>query len=222
MVKNTGGNKAKKFARKVINMPDRSTRFAVEEGEVYAIVMKLMGNNICEVLCLDGERRLCVIRKKFSGKGKRDNFLSKGRWVLIGLRSWEVTRKEKEKCDLLEVYNDNNKEALIKNGKVDFRPFILSMLDEDENDSQYIQFMNLKEDEFENKQEEDEKDENEIKNLNIISSEDEDEEEDEDEIEWYEEEEFRKDKLEENNNEEKVEKLGNITDNMQLININDI
>ena len=85
MVKNLGGNKAKKFASKSVNMSNRATRFASETGEVYAIVTKLMGNNICEVLCIDGRERLCVIRGKFLGKGKRDNILSRGKWILIGL-----------------------------------------------------------------------------------------------------------------------------------------
>ena len=114
MVKNNGGNKAKKFARKSVNVIERSTRYSIEDGELYAIVLKLMGNNICEVLCIDGETRTCVIRKKFSGKGKRDNLLSRGKWILIGLREWQITNKEKEKCDLLEVYTDFNKETLDK------------------------------------------------------------------------------------------------------------
>ena len=29
------------------------------------------------------------IRGKFLGKGKRDSVLSKGKWILVGLREWE-------------------------------------------------------------------------------------------------------------------------------------
>ena len=50
------------------------------EGQEYAKVTKLLGNNNCEVLGIDGEIRMCVIRKKFSGKGKRDNLLYKGKY----------------------------------------------------------------------------------------------------------------------------------------------
>lgn len=144
MVKNnTGGNKSKKFASKSFNIQNRATRIATEKGELYAIVNKMMGNNICQVLCIDGYERLCVIRGKFLGKGKRDNILSKGKWILVGLREWEVTKKDKEKCDLLEVYNDYDKDKLIKNNKVDFSIF-LSMAKEsniDDYDTN-IQFTN--------------------------------------------------------------------------------
>ena len=70
MVRNIGGNKAKKFASKSFNISNRATRFSLDKCEVYAIVTKLMGGNICEVLCIDGCHRLCIIRGKFSGKGK--------------------------------------------------------------------------------------------------------------------------------------------------------
>ena len=38
MVKNSGGNKAKKFASKSFNISDRATRLAIETDEVYAVV----------------------------------------------------------------------------------------------------------------------------------------------------------------------------------------
>ena len=141
MVKNTGGNKAKKFASKSFNVSERSTRFSTDKDEVYAVVNKMLGSNMCEVLGIDGKTRLCVIRGKFSGKGKRDNRLGRGKWILIGLRSWEVTSKEKEKCDLLEVYNDNDKDKLIKNSKESFRIF-LSVTEEDQQiDHDQVQFI---------------------------------------------------------------------------------
>lgn len=140
MVKNNGGNKAKKFARKSINVVERGTRFAKLDGELYAIVIKLLGNNNCEVLGIDGEIRMCVIRKKFSGKGKRDNLLYKGKWILIGLRDWQITKKEKEKCDLLEVYSDFNKEMIIKNTDHDFSAFFL--LNEENYEHNIIEFSN--------------------------------------------------------------------------------
>lgn len=127
MVKNSiGGNKSKKFANKNFNIQDRATRFAKEEGELYAYVEKLMGNNMCQVTCIDGYQRSCVIRGKFLGKGKRDNILSKGKWVLVGLREWENSNKgsEKEKCDLLEVYSDMDKQRLQNDNTIDFTGFI--------------------------------------------------------------------------------------------------
>lgn len=155
MVKNNaGGNKAKKFASKSLNTSNRVTRFAVEKEEIYAIVTKLMGNNYCEVLCIDGKKRLCVIRGKFLGKGKRDNILCKDKWVLIGLRSWQISHRDnnKEKCDLLEVYNDFDKEKLIKNCNEDFKIFF-SINNETNEDSTLIQFSENNNEEQDNQEE---------------------------------------------------------------------
>ena len=117
MVKNHGGNKGKKGARKHLNpTSSRAVREKVEEGEIYAAVMKLYGGANCEVMCEDGQRRLCVIRNKFRGRGKRDNFLGPGVWVLVGLRDWEARTGDKlDKCDLLCVYREDEKKKLKSN-----------------------------------------------------------------------------------------------------------
>ena len=154
MVRNTGGNKAKKFASKSFNISNRATRFSVEEGELYAVVQRMLGNNNCEVLCIDGTTKLCIIRGKFLGKGKRDNKLSRGVWVLVGIRDWQVTSKEKEKCDLLEVYNDNDKEKLIKNSKQSFRIFLSVTDDSSGIDHDQINFINDREEELYNSRDE--------------------------------------------------------------------
>ena len=62
---------------------------------------------MCHVLCIDGKERLCHIRGKFRGRGKRDNLIGNNSWLLIGLRDWESEKDEKKKqnCDLLEVYS---------------------------------------------------------------------------------------------------------------------
>ena len=61
-------------------------------------------------MCHDGVSRMCVIRKKFKGRGKRDNNIILGTWLLVGKREFEVRAAgKKEKCDLLEVYRDNDK-----------------------------------------------------------------------------------------------------------------
>jgi initiation factor 1A len=114
MVKNTkGGNKSKKGARKHItsSQPQR-TRYAVEDGELYGAVVKLYGGSNCEVMCNDGISRLCVIRNKFKGRGKRGNIISSCVWVLVGVRDWEVRIGKPQRCDLLEVYSDSDKEKL--------------------------------------------------------------------------------------------------------------
>jgi translation initiation factor 1A len=176
MPRNTGGgNKAKKFASKSFIVSDRATRFASVEGEVYAVVQRMLGGTICEVLCIDGIIRLCIIRGKFSGKGKRDNRLSKGSWILVGLRDWEISSKEKPKCDLLEVYNDTDKEKLIKNSRENFRIF-LSTNEDDTVDEDQLKFVNEREElltqelaaELANKEEENEEDK-EVENKKMSS-----------------------------------------------------
>lgn len=116
MVKNaTGGNKSKGYARKDAGgSKGGKLRQAVEDGEIYAIVTKMTGNGMCNVLCIDKVERLCVIRGKFKGKGMHNNLLSIGTYVLVGERGWESTDKKdtKPKCDLLEVYSSSDKEKL--------------------------------------------------------------------------------------------------------------
>ena len=131
MVKNQkGGNKSKKGARKHINpgVP-RHTRYAVEDGEVYGAVIKLYGGSNCEVMCNDGVSRLCIIRNKFKGRGKRDNVISTSVWVLVGLRDWEVRVTGKQRCDLLEVYSNSDKDKLKQTAGCSFTALLSVNLD---------------------------------------------------------------------------------------------
>jgi len=117
MVKNFGGNKSKKFGRKFLQQninENKFTRFIQDDGELYAAVSKLYGGPNCEVICSDGLTRLCVIRNKFRGRGKRDNIINPGTWVLVGTRDWETESNKLPRCDLLAVYSANDKD-LIKN-----------------------------------------------------------------------------------------------------------
>lgn len=118
MVKNrTGGNRAKKSARKNVNesLQPRKLRFVEETGEHYAIVIKMLGNGQMQVLCDDDKERLCMIRCKFSGRNKSSNFISNGSWCIIGLRDWQTTKKGKlEICDLIEIYSHDEKTNLIQ------------------------------------------------------------------------------------------------------------
>ncbi len=119
MVKNTtGGSKTKGQARKFVNTVKQTTHLRVsnDEYEVYAQVTKMLGNGMCHVLCIDQETRLCHIRGKFRGRGKRDNFIAINSWILVGLREWESNKDKNDKkmqnCDLLEVYSSIDVERL--------------------------------------------------------------------------------------------------------------
>jgi len=115
MVKNTtGGNKAKGFARKNQVKTTNALRVSQDEAEVYAQVVKVLGGSMCHVIDLEGENMFCHIRGKFRGRGKRDNFIETGTWLLVGLRDWEKepTNGKLKNCDILEVYNDYDKDRL--------------------------------------------------------------------------------------------------------------
>ena len=101
MVRNfKGGKGGKKGARKhiVSNNFNAQLRLAKEEGEIYACVSKLLGNGMCHVNCLDPNnscvQRLCIIRNKFKGRGKRGNELRVGTYVMVGVRSWETKKSD--------------------------------------------------------------------------------------------------------------------------------
>ena len=128
-VKNAGGNKPKGQARKFASSVPKADVLRISEDicEVYAKVEKILGNGMCHVLCIDNITRLCHIRGKFRGRGKRDNTLETGTWILVGLREWEQNKTENiksndklENCDLLEVYSNLDKDRLkstVKNVK---------------------------------------------------------------------------------------------------------
>ena len=127
MVRNEGGgNKMKHLARKHVNgssqQQNKFLRVSQSKEEIYAYIARLLGNSMCLVKCVDGYERLCHIRGKFTGRSKRENALSQGTWVLIGLRQWDAekefaskvskTDKKIQKCDLLEIYSASEREKL--------------------------------------------------------------------------------------------------------------
>jgi len=119
MVKNNGGNKGKKVSRKHLNVPYTGSirkKNPQETCEMYAMVNKLTGCSMFEAKCEDGVTRICIIRNKFRGRGKRDNILTAGIWILIGIRDWEVKHPDKKStCDLLYVYSEEDKNILKHN-----------------------------------------------------------------------------------------------------------
>jgi initiation factor 1A len=116
MVKNKkGGGRHKKMASKHAKMPTKSFKLRLPgaEGELIAHVTKLYGYGHLNVLCNDGVERLCVIRKKFKGRNRRDNQITLHSYILVGIRSYEVVmRGKKPKCDLLYVYSRDQQKQL--------------------------------------------------------------------------------------------------------------
>ena len=91
---------------------NKNVRLALEEGEIYASVTKMLGNGMFNATCTEGRERLVVMGGKFRGRSKRDNTVKIGSWVIIGERDFESCAKPKH--DLLEVYTDNEIQQLKK------------------------------------------------------------------------------------------------------------
>lgn len=114
MVKNTGGGgNAKRQARKFQGKNKSSDlRKSEDISEKYAIVDIIYGNGL-NVYTNDGQEIWCRIPGKFKGRNKRNNFIEKGAWVLIGIYEWEKTEKPKS-CELLHIYDRNEIEQLFE------------------------------------------------------------------------------------------------------------
>ena len=156
MVKNKkGGSGHKRQARKHTTSGNsyNRTRYADDPLELYAVCTKVYGGGNVAVKCQDGKERLCVLRKKFKGRGKRDNTVAPGIYLLVGLREFEcVAAGKQEKCDLLEVYSEHDKKVLEQNVSdvtwSAFRGFGMAN-EEAEGDDDIFDFSDGKNDEYE-------------------------------------------------------------------------
>ncbi len=116
VVNKTGGKKSKGYARKGMSDTNRKIRYAEDPNEIYAIAVKMLGNGMFEAKCADDITRICKIRGKFSGKRKSSHFVKPGVWVLVGCYEWDANndKDKSQKCDLLEVYGDRDKDSLLQ------------------------------------------------------------------------------------------------------------
>lgn len=156
MVKNVkGGSGHKSQARKFSSLGSSAKqgsklRVVEESGEIYAQITKIYGNGMCDALCIDNVTRLCMIRGKFRGRGKRDNSVGVGSWILGGKREWESERKnEKEKCDLLEVYSDFDIERLKKSINENWKIFACAKETTTTPDDDALEFTSANTEEYE-------------------------------------------------------------------------
>jgi translation initiation factor IF-1 len=112
MVKNTkGGKGAKCLARKgqMQSTTCERVRLPTCELEQYAYVEKMFGNGMCEIFTNSDIRLIGHIRNKFRGRQKRNNIISVGSIVMIGLRDWENPAKN---CDILCIFDEHQIEQL--------------------------------------------------------------------------------------------------------------
>jgi translation initiation factor IF-1 len=105
MVKNKfGGFKGKTFARKLAKPTSTIVRLPEDdELEHFGCVCRLLGNNRVLVKLTNGKEMQCVIRNKFRGRSKRNNLITIGSFVLIGL--YELEKPNYKNADILSVYS---------------------------------------------------------------------------------------------------------------------
>ena len=120
MVKNTqGGSSHKSMARKQVGAGRfDKLRLSQDRFECYAVVTKLLGNGMCHVCCQDVDavkEMICFIRGKFRSRNKKSNMVVAGSLVLVGIREFESAQN---KCDLLEVYDEEGQRQLRTNPAV--------------------------------------------------------------------------------------------------------
>ncbi|KAH9257848.1 translation initiation factor eIF-1A [Batrachochytrium salamandrivorans] len=80
-----------------------------EEGQVYAQVLRMLGNGRLEAQCFDGVKRLAHIR----GKLRKKVWISTGDILLLGLREFQDS-----KCDVILRYTPEEARTLKSYGEV--------------------------------------------------------------------------------------------------------
>lgn len=115
MVKNIcGGSKSKKMASKNFKNSNinRNLRISQDNFECYGIITEKLGGGHMRAMGIDGNKYMVSIGGKF-----RNERINKYDFILFGLRDWQTNIRNKDKdikTDLLEVYNEQEKNKLLK------------------------------------------------------------------------------------------------------------
>jgi hypothetical protein len=120
MVKNVSGGSGQKSKGRKYEVKKRSVlRMPEEEGEEIGYVTKNEGGGICRVLVMINNKEKMLrghIRGKFRSRNRKDNNISSGSVVMIGLRNWEG--EEHKECDILEVYDQEEVKLMQSNASM--------------------------------------------------------------------------------------------------------
>ena len=125
MVRNvSGGSKTKSRARKDICEETHSNHIRLPECDLekIAYVTKAFGGGRFEVQLEDSDKIHCIARGKHKGKNRRNNLISIGCLILIGLREWENPHKT---SDLITIYTPYEIEKLKTNTGINLSTFPL-------------------------------------------------------------------------------------------------
>jgi len=108
MPKNKGKGGKNRRRGKNDNEEKRDLQFK-EDGQVYAQVVRMLGNGRLEASCFDGVKRLAHIR----GKLRKKVWISAGDLLLLGLRDFQDG-----KCDVILRYTPEEARTLKAYGEV--------------------------------------------------------------------------------------------------------
>ena len=109
MVRNQGKG-GKKFKRsKTAESINKRQIIIKEEGQEYAYIVKMLGNNRCECKCNDGRSRLGIIR----GSMVRRVWICINDLVLVSLRDYQD-----EKADIIHKYTLDEEKSLRSYGEI--------------------------------------------------------------------------------------------------------
>lgn len=108
MPKNKGKGGKNRRRGKNDNEEKRDLQFK-EDGQVYAQVLRMLGNGRLEAQCFDGVKRLAHIR----GKLRKKVWISAGDLLLLGLRDFQD-----QKCDVILRYTPEEARTLKAYGEV--------------------------------------------------------------------------------------------------------
>ncbi|XP_046320193.1 eukaryotic translation initiation factor 1A, X-chromosomal isoform X2 [Marmota monax] len=86
MPKNKGKGGKNRCRGKNENESEKRELVFKEDGQVYAQVIKMLGNGRLEAMCFDGIKRLCHIR----GKLRKKVWINSSDIILVGLRDYQL------------------------------------------------------------------------------------------------------------------------------------
>lgn len=110
MPKNKGkGGKGYRKGKKGGGDPISRDLIYKQEGQVYSLINKMLGNGRMLCKCDDGKERLIII----PGKLRKRVWMSPGDLILVGLRDYQD-----DKGDALHLYDKNEVNKLIKYGEL--------------------------------------------------------------------------------------------------------
>ncbi|XP_058441502.1 uncharacterized protein LOC124106569 isoform X1 [Marmota monax] len=93
MPKNKGKGGKNRCRGKNENESEKRELVFKEDGQVYAQVIKMLGNGRLEAMCFDGIKRLCHIR----GKLRKKVWINSSDIILVGLRDYQLDDHDEQK-----------------------------------------------------------------------------------------------------------------------------